>query len=313
LIERKWEAPVNNPTVSVIIPLYNKANSIGRSIRSVLNQTWDNIELLIINDGSTDDFASALAPFLKDPRIRLYAKENGGLGSARNYGVARAQGDYIAFLDADDEFMPEHISEGMKIISSRIDIIYYTRILIDRGGVRHLKPHRGLKYNEDMSEYWSVSFGCISPVCMITDQSTSSRIKWNEERGIPEDFDFALRASNEHVEFIFNGAPAVIVYHEFDDRRLSNSFKCETLKRWARTNRRLFSFRGYVAYLGSTVAIHEQRKVIGFFRFFLAFLSGCFRFKNAIRIFLQIILGRRIYIGISDFLIAKVGADRLLS
>lgn len=87
--------------ISIIIPLYNKAQSIERAINSVIEQTYHDWELVIVDDGSSDDSALVVKKF-SDKRIHYYYKTNGGVSSARNYGVTKALGDWILFLDADD-------------------------------------------------------------------------------------------------------------------------------------------------------------------------------------------------------------------
>lgn len=93
---------------SVIIPVYNRAHSIGAAIRSVLDQTRAADEIIIVDDGSTDDLDAALAPFLS--RILLVRQDNAGVAAARNAGVARATGDWLTFLDSDDLWTAEHLA-----------------------------------------------------------------------------------------------------------------------------------------------------------------------------------------------------------
>lgn len=96
---------------SVVIPLYNKADIIVRTLASVITQTYQNYEVIIVNDGSTDDSIAKIQPFLYDPRFRTIHQENQGVSAARNRGVAEAKFDYIAFLDADDEWLPGFLSK----------------------------------------------------------------------------------------------------------------------------------------------------------------------------------------------------------
>ena len=91
---------------SVVIPLYNKAHTIEDTLNSVLSQTFSEFEVLIINDGSTDNGIDVIKEFTDDPRIRVINQENQGVSAARNKGVAESKYDYIAFLDGDDEWMP---------------------------------------------------------------------------------------------------------------------------------------------------------------------------------------------------------------
>lgn len=94
--------------ISVIIPLYNKELHVGRAISSVLSQSYQDFEIIIVDDGSTDDSAN-IVKLYKDFRITLIHQENAGVSSARNRGIEEATGDLIAFLDADDEWMPDHL------------------------------------------------------------------------------------------------------------------------------------------------------------------------------------------------------------
>jgi glycosyltransferase involved in cell wall biosynthesis len=96
------------PRISVVIPLYNKASSIAAATASVLGQTYADLELIVVDDGSTDGSASHVRG-LDDPRVRLIAQANAGPGAARNRGLAEATGEYVAFLDADDEWEPKFL------------------------------------------------------------------------------------------------------------------------------------------------------------------------------------------------------------
>lgn len=102
--------------ISVIIPLYNKEDYISSSIKSVLDQTYTEFELIIVNDGSKDDSLTIVEQF-KDKRIRIINKENGGVSSARNVGVESAVFEFIAFLDADDLWLPNHLNRIVELIN----------------------------------------------------------------------------------------------------------------------------------------------------------------------------------------------------
>lgn len=96
-------------TFSVIVPLYNKGTMVGRSISSVLAQTYQDFELIIVDDGSTDNSRQIAESYLGDIRVKLIAQKNKGVSAARNRGLKEAKGDYIAFLDADDEWLPYYL------------------------------------------------------------------------------------------------------------------------------------------------------------------------------------------------------------
>jgi glycosyltransferase involved in cell wall biosynthesis len=110
------------PLVSVIMPAYNAASFIRESMSSILNQTYKNIELVVIDDGSTDATANIVSSF-RDQRIVLINRsQNSGLAAARNEGLARATGDYIAWLDSDDISSPNRLHTQMRFLAHRPDI-----------------------------------------------------------------------------------------------------------------------------------------------------------------------------------------------
>lgn len=100
---------------SVVMPLYNKGLSVGSAIQSVLNQTYKDFELIVVNDGSTDASADIVASF-EDPRCRLIHKVNGGVSSARNAGIRASSNEFIAFIDADDLWSPMHLEVLNRLI-----------------------------------------------------------------------------------------------------------------------------------------------------------------------------------------------------
>ena len=101
--------------ISVVIPLYNKKKCIGSTLDSVLSQSYQDFEILVVDDGSTDGSLDVVK-HINDERIRLITKENGGVSSARNEGIRNAESDYVAFLDADDLWEPEFLTEIQKLI-----------------------------------------------------------------------------------------------------------------------------------------------------------------------------------------------------
>ena len=117
---------MNAPCVSVIIPAYNCAAYIRDALESVLAQDYRNLEVIVVDDGSTDGTADAIAPLQQ--RIRLVRQPNSGPAAARNHALAIAQGEYIAFLDADDLWLPGKISAQMAYFARHPDIrIVYGR------------------------------------------------------------------------------------------------------------------------------------------------------------------------------------------
>jgi glycosyltransferase involved in cell wall biosynthesis len=101
--------------ISVIIPLYNKAFTIGHTIECVLGQTYKNFEVIIVDDGSKDNGVNIVSAFT-DPRIKLIRQENGGVSCARNTGILNAKYDFVSFLDADDEWKSDYLENVAQLI-----------------------------------------------------------------------------------------------------------------------------------------------------------------------------------------------------
>src|SRR5437868_7134370 len=99
------------PKVSVIIPTYNRGKLITRAVNSVLNQTFNDFEIIIVDDGSKDETKNILMPYQnqKKNRIKYFYQENRGISAARNRGIKESTGEYIAFLDSDDEWVSDKL------------------------------------------------------------------------------------------------------------------------------------------------------------------------------------------------------------
>lgn len=114
-----------DPLVSVIMPVYNGQDFVGSAIKSVLDQSYTNLELLVINDGSTDRTEGIILDLLEqDPRVRYFRQENRGVSSARNAGLQHMQGGFFCFLDADDNFTPHSIAARMAKFSADPQLWY---------------------------------------------------------------------------------------------------------------------------------------------------------------------------------------------
>ena len=127
--------------ISVIIPLYNKEQIIDRCIHSVLSQDYDNFEVVIVNDGSTDRSAE-IVKSVDDSRIRLIEQENGGPSKARNTGVRNAKGEWIVFLDADDEFLSGALKTFGNLIHNHPNVGMFGCSYITNDGKNVIEPYK---------------------------------------------------------------------------------------------------------------------------------------------------------------------------
>ena len=130
-----------NPLVSVIIPAYNCEAFIERALHSVLRQTWQNVECIVVDDGSRDRTADVVVGF--GDRVRYVRQDNAGASAARNRGISLATGDYIAFLDADDSWVPSKLALQVRVFQEHPKIaLVYTRCRFLREG--QIDAHEGL-------------------------------------------------------------------------------------------------------------------------------------------------------------------------
>ena len=139
---------MKNPKVSVVIPAYNHERYVGEAIQSVLDQTFQDLELIIINDGSTDNTETEILKF-KDERIRYFSQENRGLSATLNRGIELAQGEYFNFLPSDDAFYPEKIEIQLKIFEgdTGLGLVFAYPQLVDT---------EGREIEEDPAAQWAI-------------------------------------------------------------------------------------------------------------------------------------------------------------
>ena len=126
---------MGNPLISVVVPMYNRETTIERCLLSIINQTYENLEIIVVDDGSQDSsvkVAEAIAE--KDNRIKLFTLEkNSGVAAARNFGVQQVQGEYLAFLDSDDAWRPEKLEKQLKKLSEKKADIIFSSFLTNIG------------------------------------------------------------------------------------------------------------------------------------------------------------------------------------
>lgn len=123
------------PKVSIIVPVYNAEKYLFGCIGSVLGQSYSDFEMLLVDDGSIDDSGRICDEFgVKDHRIRVFHQKNGGVSSARNLGLDNAQGDWVCFVDADDELMPEGLKVMTDGISSNVDLVMSGYEILEEDG-----------------------------------------------------------------------------------------------------------------------------------------------------------------------------------
>lgn len=145
--------------ISIITPTYNRELLVQQTIHSILNQSMQEWELIVVDDGSTDNTKAIMQQFTKDPRIRYFLKEHSGQPDSLNFGVRHANGDFITFLDSDDEAYPNWLERTVSEINRETGIICCAakRKLIDGTLVEE-----NLKECRMLNKMWKVKFTCGS-------------------------------------------------------------------------------------------------------------------------------------------------------
>ncbi|KAF2341459.1 glycosyltransferase family 2 protein [Flavobacterium tistrianum] len=161
---------------SVVIPLFNKANHIENTIKSILNQTFTDYEIIIVNDGSTDNGETLVRDF-NDERIQIYSQKNQGVSGARNLGIEKSKGKLIAFMDADDFWFPDHLQELAILYRDFPDCGIYC----SRHKIRISKKHFQIPVYNGIDQ----SFRGIVPDYFFSNRPF--RITWTSSLAIPKE------------------------------------------------------------------------------------------------------------------------------
>ncbi len=225
------------PKVSVIIPTFNRAQFIRRTIDSVLNQTYRDYEIIIIDDGSTDNTKEVVESY--GDKVRYYRQANNGVATARNTGIAKADGEYIAFLDSDDIFLTENLETKISFFESHPNEywVYSDWQYVDEKG--NLLQHGSQKYNYSHRQLNGSIFNeliyhrnFISPCTVVLKKSVFDKIGCFDPQ-IPsqEEYDLWLRIS---LKYPANYLDQSLVYAMIHKDSLSGDFR-----KWAKGNEQI--------------------------------------------------------------------------
>lgn len=167
--------------ISVVIPLYNKENHIAKTIESVLKQTYTDFEIVIIDDGSADNSVS-IAESIKDPRIRIIRQRNQGVSAARNNGILAAKGEFVALLDADDDWSPEFLETQINLANKypqcNVFAVNY-RFMSVAGNVSNTIINKLPFVGGDgiLDNYFEVASNSHPPICSISIMARKSALE----------------------------------------------------------------------------------------------------------------------------------------
>ena len=192
----------SNPLVSIIIPAYNAEKYIQRALESALAQTYKDIEIIVIDDGSTDKTAEIIKTY-QDPRIIYFFQKNQGQGPARNNGIKKSQGEYITFLDADDYYFPEKVEKQVRFLEnhSEYQAVYCNALhFYSAHPLVFFKKKHNYHSGDIFKDLLESSYINLNTI-MVSRQILDKAGLFNENRYCPEDWELWLKISRAGFQF----------------------------------------------------------------------------------------------------------------
>jgi glycosyltransferase involved in cell wall biosynthesis len=214
------------PLVSAIIPTFNRADFIGHTIQSVLEQSYKNMEVIIVDDASTDNTHDIVQNFIDSRIIYIYLVNNSGPSAARNAGVRSAKGQFVAFLDSDDKWHSQKIELQLAAIrqqNSPDNVVCYTRVTVSTNNGTYLLPTRGKYEDEPIGNYVCGNDGLIltSSIMLAHDLALNNPFPVDQKHF--EDWDLFLRLEERGVHWLYLEQTLTTWNDEHREDRLSLS------------------------------------------------------------------------------------------
>lgn len=206
--------------VSVVIPTYNRSHTLGRALDSALGQTHGRTEVIVVDDASTDATLDLLKS-LREPRLEVVTLAvNGGQCRARNAGIARASGRYVAFLDSDDEWLPDKLTRQLHALQRSPEAaLAYTGAFVDDGTTRRSGVARSA--GDCFEEMLALPGPLTTSGMMVNRTVAGADLYFDEDLGGMEEADLAIRLSRHHQ--IVRVADPLYIRHMHQGKRVSNS------------------------------------------------------------------------------------------
>jgi len=252
-----------NPLISVIIPTYNRAKIIERAIKSVIQQTYKKWELIIVDDGSVDNTKESIKNHLQDKRINYYSyPTNKGVCFARNFGIEKSKGQWIALLDSDDEFLPKKLEIQLnETLKHNANISLCNRIIItDNQPKKIITTNKSFfaDYKEIITEKRTLSATTMFFKNIITKKS-----KFDPKQPTSNDLDFLLKTKKEN-RLLYIDKPLVLIHKTMNLKRISSDPK-KKIKGYNRILEKIIQNKYDLNPLEKEISIHFLKQRIGFF------------------------------------------------
>ena len=282
----------NSPLVSTVIPTRNRPELVLRAVRSVLNQTYQNLEVIVVIDGPDPETFSVLGN-INDNRICVVQLSvNVGVSAARNAGVLRAHGTWIAFLDDDDEWLPRKIERQLELAkSTKSDLVLICCRRLTRGrrsgemrDCESVQPTSFPRPDRDWSEYFFCGGNTLLPSTYLISRLLFEKMQFAVEERHNEDVAWLLRLKKStHFTFLATDEVLAIYRNENASGRLSTQQTWEEMLEWATSNRTLLTSRAYAYYVVRTCVGRARLQRESFQTYWLLFKEAFFRGHGDLR------------------------------
>lgn len=216
------------PEISVITPAYNAALYIGQTIESVIAQTFNNWELILVDDGSTDNTAEVVKMYTDlDPRIKYYYQQNGRQGKARNYAISKAEGIYLAFLDADDLWVPDKLEKQLRVLKEQNCSLVYCSGYIFEGTtenrIKEIEILIGHQSGKPLLEY--LLKGRSIPVLSVVVETSAVKSvgQFDEDFRVQNAEDYQLWIKLADAGFVFYGMSEKLFFYRVHQNQVTYS------------------------------------------------------------------------------------------
>tara|TARA_R110000850_G_scaffold264954_2_gene394285 strand:- start:2489 stop:3364 length:876 start_codon:yes stop_codon:yes gene_type:complete len=237
-------------TVSVVTPTYNRARFLPDAVSSVLAQTYGDFELIILDDGSSDDTREVLEPFLADRRVRYFYQKNQGQSHARNHALDQAAGEFIAFLDSDDLWEPSKLEKQLAVFKSNpnVDIVHGDEATIDEQGVVNSLENMN-RYSGGITRYLLADNSVSITTALVRRRCFDEMGGFDTSVGVADDYELWLRFS---ARYYFHYEPGIVASY----RVMADQISSDKRRRFAANERIILEF---LARYGEVLSSGERR------------------------------------------------------
>ncbi len=255
------------PRFSIIIPTYNRADSVANTLESCFSQSFEDFEIVVVDDGSKDNTVAVLQD-IDEPRLKVITQANAGPAAARNTGMDNASGEFIAFLDSDDVWYPEFLACADHMLSEDPKQILYGQIIVDRGVGRYwVKPDRVIQPDESIYDYLYVDGMFIQTSTIVMPATLKDKVRWDEAVTFGDNDQFAIDLWHTGTRFAMLPKPLTLYADIMSPDALSQLpiFGGDTSAHtnffdWMATQKSHMSERAWAGYLARFESVAMARK-----------------------------------------------------